>query len=583
MQTLTLPPVEYDKTNIGQTIEDFSDFSKSIIEGLASAYWDNKVMGSLDKSRVFNLATHRLAFIHKLAQLTKEFILLNKKPGELFVIRDCGCGNGIFDLKFLKELKKLFKTSRVNFNEIKYELVDFSEVIEKVKKSGLLSEFSVNMRYSPLDLVKNKSKKDSQVDLIFMNYIVACFPATILKIDKKKKLFRREIRVVYIGPKKLSVKKIQEIKTNLKNKEFKKIPAEIKAGLIAEIRDKKASLAEFSGKDKEYIESQLKNGQPTEIALPNLGAEIIDKQLADLKPNGHLVISDFGPSPLSKLNNYSFVNSFFQNAAYPVNFFYLKGLYPNSKVVTDKRIVSFLVAKNKSGANGLFKKFKQTMEPNVVRETNRLLRKVNLLIRVKNETTAQKLLTKLSKLDSSDDQLLMEIAYCYYDLKDYAKAMEMVKKVIKLREEVQDLASAYFLLAKCLRLTGDKKKAEANLRKAITEGMNTAEAYSEKGYLDYTAGKISAALKDFDQSFKIKPSWSALINKFDCYRKQGEAVKGVEQVLINMVKEIDWRYLANPALKKEIAQLEEKRRVSEKRKTVKSSTNKEKIPQKPVK
>lgn len=557
MKFISLSQVNYTKgVDIGQEIEGFKCFSRSLVNDLVNEYWRLKAVGVVDdKSRSFYIASHRVNFAIHMAELVKTIILFNKSSRKDFFIRECGCGNGIFALHFLKRLKKLFGDTDVPFSEIKYELIDYQSVIEDIKKKKTFEKFRDNIVYTPLDLLKSR-EKPHKVDLVLMNYLIDCL-ATIILVIKKGKIFRKEVRILFIGKRKLDKKEVKEIRKNLKTGDYDKIPKNIKIDLLAEVKDVAVSLDEFSKETKKYLEKELKLGEVKELAIHEMGVrEIVNPQLEDLKFSGYLINNDFGPTDKASFQNYSFVINVFRNHAYPLNFRYLKFLYPNSIVATDKKIASWLVAKNKKSLNKISKSFKGIMKVNKVRDIGDLLVKVKLLIRAKNDKAASLVLEKLVELDPSDDQLWLEAAFCYLSLKNYRQAIKAAKKVLGLREKIQQLESPYFILSKSYRLLKDPKKAMFYLEKATNGGTKSPDVYMEKGCLEFAGSRFSQAVSAFDESFKLAPNWSALVNKFDCLRRQGQAGRGLDQLLISMVKEIDEQFLADPGLKKEILEME---------------------------
>lgn len=556
MNLIKLKQINYTKgVEIGQQIESFKCFSKSLVNDWVNEYWRLKVVGAMDNSQVFYIASHRINFARNMAKVVKKIISLNKKQGKNFVIRECACGNGIFGLHFLKQLQEVLKNSKIPFSEIKYELIDYQSVIDEIKKKKVFEKYKKNIIYTPLNLLKSR-EKPRKVDLILINYLFGCFPAVIFEI-KKGKLFRKEVRILYIGNKKLDKAGIEKIRINLKKGDYDKIPKEIGIDLVAEVKNVPCSLSEFSGDTRKYLEKELKLKETKELIVHEKSVkEILNPQFADLKSSGYLINSDFGPTNKTSFQTYSFVANVFRNSAYPHNFRYFKFKYPNSLLVTDKKIASWLVAKDKKSLEKIAKVFKTNIGGGHVSKVNDLLGKVKLLVQAKNKKAADQVLKKAVQFDPDDDQVWLEAAYCYLSLKDYKQAIKAAKKVLRLREKIQDLASAYFILSKSYRLLKDFKKAMFYLDKATNGGAKSPDVYMEKGCLEFAGNRFSQAVSAFEESFKLAPNWSALVNKFDCLRRQGQAGRGMDQLLISMVKEIDEQFLANPGLKKEVLEME---------------------------
>jgi tetratricopeptide (TPR) repeat protein len=114
------------------------------------------------------------------------------------------------------------------------------------------------------------------------------------------------------------------------------------------------------------------------------------------------------------------------------------------------------------------------------------------------------LLEEAKKLDPDTYLYDYEIGYAYTDKKDYPKALEIYKKVIKYKDANDQ---CYQMLGNSYDYNNDPKSALKTYDKGLKKFPNSGRLYLEKGNVYLNQKKFNEALPFYEQGIKIDPTF----------------------------------------------------------------------------
>jgi tetratricopeptide (TPR) repeat protein len=114
------------------------------------------------------------------------------------------------------------------------------------------------------------------------------------------------------------------------------------------------------------------------------------------------------------------------------------------------------------------------------------------------------LLEEAKKLDPDTYLYDYEIGYAYTDKKDYPKALEIYKKIIKYKDANDQ---CYQMLGNSYDYNNDPKSALKTYDKGLKKFPNSGRLYLEKGNVYLNQKKYSEALPFYEQGIKIDPAF----------------------------------------------------------------------------
>lgn len=116
------------------------------------------------------------------------------------------------------------------------------------------------------------------------------------------------------------------------------------------------------------------------------------------------------------------------------------------------------------------------------------------------------LLEKANKLDSMNIDYLCEIASGYINVREYANA-EIILKRLQYRREVSD--KVYQLLGRLYKIQGKVEKSEDFLAKGLRFFPNSGRLYLEIGVLRYSQKQIPEAIYNWKKGTEVEPGSSS--------------------------------------------------------------------------
>lgn len=115
-----------------------------------------------------------------------------------------------------------------------------------------------------------------------------------------------------------------------------------------------------------------------------------------------------------------------------------------------------------------------------------------------------KLLEECRKLDPQNISYTYEIAYAYYQKKEYKAANKQLKKVVSHK----DATSAYYqLLGNSLDMMGEPNEALKTYKKGLEKFPNSGNLYLETGNIYLLNKQYNEALQNYEMGISVNPSF----------------------------------------------------------------------------
>lgn len=138
----------------------------------------------------------------------------------------------------------------------------------------------------------------------------------------------------------------------------------------------------------------------------------------------------------------------------------------------------------------------------------------------------------------NDPKSLLVAAQIYYDLDEYADALNYINKSIKRipRKDNEMLANAYILRGKINLCLWEIEAANADVNKAIELDPQNAEHYGYRAFTKYIYGDYESCIDDCYKAIELNPSDDSYYPMLGSCLKELDRLKEAEQVYTKMIR-----------------------------------------------